>query len=133
MTLRDCIGLTIKKHPDYNCEAILKTYFRIKNGIIPSDVMVNLNAFSSLVDRYKPREEISKLGRRGVISELERETNMQANRVGLLKLIEEYSTRYYTNSNNNVSKNNVANIIYDGYIMVRVNDINELKKIIDDL
>ena len=45
MSLNECIRLTIKKHPDYTCEAILNHYFNSND----------VNCFSAKVDGKFPR------------------------------------------------------------------------------
>lgn len=90
MTLDECIRLTIKKHPDYTCEAILNYYFNSND----------VNCFSAKVDGKFPRQEMSKKNKYDVINEMRSKVgNLSTN-----DLIKAYSNWYYKSNSKSNSK-----------------------------
>lgn len=90
MSLDECIRLTIKKHPDYTCEAILNHYFNSND----------VNCFSAKVDGKFPRQEMSKKNKYDVINEMRSKVgNLSTN-----DLIKAYSNWYYKNNSKSNSK-----------------------------
>lgn len=90
MSLDECIRLTIKKHPDYTCEAILNHYFNSND----------VNCFSAKVDGKFPRQEMSKKNKYDIINEMRSKVgNLSTN-----DLIKAYSNWYYKNNSKSNSK-----------------------------
>ena len=90
MSLDECIRLTIKKHPDYTCEAILNHYFNSND----------VNCFSAKVDGKFPRHEMSKKNKYDIINEMRSKVgNLSTN-----DLVKAYSNWYYKNNSKSNSK-----------------------------
>lgn len=90
MTLDECIRLTIKKHPNYTCEAILNSYFNSNN----------VNCFSAKVDGKFPRQEMSKKNKYDVINEM----RSKVGNLSINDLIKAYSNWYYKSNSKSNSK-----------------------------
>ena len=90
MSLDECIRLTIKKHPDYTCEAILNHYFNSND----------VNCFSAKVDGKFPKHEMSKKNKYDIINEMRSKVgNLSTN-----DLVKAYSNWYYKNNSKSNSK-----------------------------
>ncbi len=128
MTLKEAIYYTIKKHPEFSCSGILNLYFNIKDGKIIQEG-IKLNAFSSDVNGKKPREEIKKMKKDGVIKELENVTGLKIENVGIFRLIRDYSLKYessFKNNFNNINQNN-------NYINANLSTLDAAKSLLNYL